>query len=415
MLRTLWHRALAGIAVVAGVLTLTFLLLHAAPGDPAERLLGPTATPEQVAALRHTLELDRPLAVQYAGWLGRFVHGDWGTSIATGRPAWAMLREAWPATARVGGDRRGRHGALRARRDARRHHAAVRGGGPRQRARRSARPRPARAAQRPRPPAHPARPFAPSPVLGRRVRRSGVRVAGGRPRDGRGGSGPGLPRCDGRDRSERCARRDGEHPRRYARHLGGPARAQRGPGGLMRLRDRRAAFGVAVLAVVAVAAVAAPLVTAGNPNAQGDIVATRFLPPFAAHLHGTVHPLGTDRFGRDVWTRLVYGARISLGVGVLAVLISVVIGTAVGATAGYLHGWPATALLAFTDFALALPRVVLLLLLAALWRPSAALVVVVLGVTGWMPIARVVHGEVRGVVGRRAACPGPGCRAPAVR
>ncbi len=101
MLRTLWHRALAGIAVVAGVLTLTFLLLHAAPGDPAERLLGPTATPEQVAALRHTLELDRPLAVQYAGWLGRFVHGDWGTSIATGRPAWAMLREAWPATARL--------------------------------------------------------------------------------------------------------------------------------------------------------------------------------------------------------------------------------------------------------------------------------------------------------------------------
>ena len=77
-----------------------------------------------------------------------------------------------------------------------------------------------------------------------------------------------------------------------------------------------------------------------------------------------------------------------------------VIGTAVGATAGYLHGWPATALLAFTDFALALPRVVLLLLLAALWRPSAALVVVVLGVTGWMPIARLVHGEVRGLLVR---------------
>src|SRR6266704_6409250 len=101
MLRTLWQRALAGIAVVAGVVTLTFLLLHAAPGDPAERLLGPTATAEQLAAVRHTLELDRPLAVQYASWLGRFVHGDWGTSITTGRPVWAMLREAWPATARL--------------------------------------------------------------------------------------------------------------------------------------------------------------------------------------------------------------------------------------------------------------------------------------------------------------------------
>jgi len=101
MLRSLRQRALAGLAVVAGVVTLTFLLLHAAPGDPAERLLGPTATTEQVAALRHALELDRPLPVQYASWLGRFVRGDWGTSIATGRPVWTMLRTAWPATARL--------------------------------------------------------------------------------------------------------------------------------------------------------------------------------------------------------------------------------------------------------------------------------------------------------------------------
>ena|SRR3989454_898714 len=101
MLRSLKQRALAGLAVVAGVVTLTFLLLHAAPGDPAERMLGPTATTEQVAALRHALELDRPLPAQYASWLGRFVRGDWGTSIATGRPVWTMLRTAWPATARL--------------------------------------------------------------------------------------------------------------------------------------------------------------------------------------------------------------------------------------------------------------------------------------------------------------------------
>src|SRR6266513_1811121 len=101
MLRSLKQRALAGLAVVAVVVTLTFLLLHAAPGDPAERLLGSTATTEQVAAPRHALELDRPLPVQYTSWLGRFVRGDWGTSIATGRPVWTMLRTAWPATARL--------------------------------------------------------------------------------------------------------------------------------------------------------------------------------------------------------------------------------------------------------------------------------------------------------------------------
>ena len=165
----------------------------------------------------------------------------------------------------------------------------------------------------------------------------------------------------------------------------------------MRLRDGRALCGIAVIAAVALAA---PLVTSGNPNTQTDIVATRFLPPLVSDVHGGFHALGTDRFGRDVWTRLVYGARISLGVGLLAVLISVAIGTTVGAAAGYLRGWLSTALLAFTDFALALTRVVLLLLLSALWRPSAALVVVVLGVTGWMPIARLVHGEVRGLAVR---------------
>jgi peptide/nickel transport system permease protein len=160
------------------------------------------------------------------------------------------------------------------------------------------------------------------------------------------------------------------------------------------LTDARARFGLAVLAVAVVVAVFAPLL-ATDPLVQRDIVATRFLPPLSTDLHGIFHLLGTDRFGRDVWARLAYGARISLGVGFLAVLLSVAIGLVIGAAAGFWQGRVGLALLGLTDFALALPRVVLLLLLASLWQPSAALVIAVLGLTGWMTIARLVHGEVR--------------------
>ena len=147
--------------------------------------------------------------------------------------------------------------------------------------------------------------------------------------------------------------------------------------------DRRAAVGAGVLAPAVLAALLAPLL-AGDPIAQRDVVATRFLPPFATDPCGAFHLLGTDRFGRDVWARLIYGARVSLGVGSLAVLLSVVIGVAVGAAAGFWRGWVGVGLLGLTDFALALPRVVLLLLLASLWQPSAGLVILVLGLTGWM-------------------------------
>ncbi|HEU4524907.1 MAG TPA: ABC transporter permease [Gemmatimonadales bacterium] len=164
-------------------------------------------------------------------------------------------------------------------------------------------------------------------------------------------------------------------------------------------RDRRAAFGLAVLLGAAVVAILAPAL-AGDPIAQRDIVATRFLPPLSSDLHGDFHLLGTDRFGRDVWARLAYGARVSLGVGSLAVLVSVVVGVAIGAAAGFWRGWAGTLLLGLTDFALALPRVVLLLLLASLWQPSAGLVILVLGLTGWMTIARLVHGEVRALAVR---------------
>ena len=99
MLHLLVRRLGIGLAIVAGVVTLTFFLLRLAPGDPVEQLLGPTATAEQIEDQRKALGFDRPLAIQYVTWVGRFVQGDWGTSVVSGRPVRAMLGEAWPATA----------------------------------------------------------------------------------------------------------------------------------------------------------------------------------------------------------------------------------------------------------------------------------------------------------------------------
>lgn len=101
MLFRLGHRLLAGLAVVFGVVLLTFFLLHLAPGDPVDLLLGPTATPEQLAAQRQALGLDKPLPLQFVAWLGRFARGDWGTSIAKGRPVRTVLGAAWPPTVRL--------------------------------------------------------------------------------------------------------------------------------------------------------------------------------------------------------------------------------------------------------------------------------------------------------------------------
>ena len=99
MLSRTLGRLLTGTVVVLGVVVLTFILLHLAPGDPATHLAGPAATPEQLQAIRVQLGLDRPLPRQFAEWLGRSLRGDWGTSLATGRPVLGMLANAWPATA----------------------------------------------------------------------------------------------------------------------------------------------------------------------------------------------------------------------------------------------------------------------------------------------------------------------------
>lgn len=166
------------------------------------------------------------------------------------------------------------------------------------------------------------------------------------------------------------------------------------------VRDRRAVVGLAILATFALVAVLAPILAPFDPNAQPDILRTRFLAPFSSGPDGTTYWLGTDRFGRDILSRLMYGARISLTVGILSVAVSVLVGCTVGISAALGGGWIERVLMAITDTVLAMPRLVVLLTLAALWEPSLWLVVLVLGLTGWMGIARLARAEVKGILAR---------------
>jgi peptide/nickel transport system permease protein len=164
-------------------------------------------------------------------------------------------------------------------------------------------------------------------------------------------------------------------------------------------RDARVVFGITVLAAAAAAALLAPLV-AGAAD-LGDIAARRFVAPFGRTPDGALHLLGTDRFGRDVLVRLLVAARVSLAVGVLAAAIASALGIVLGAIAGYARGWSDRTIVALTDAALAVPRVPLLLLLVALFEPGAAIAVAAIGLTGWMPVTRLVRAEVRALRERR--------------
>lgn len=167
-------------------------------------------------------------------------------------------------------------------------------------------------------------------------------------------------------------------------------------------RNRMAMAGLAVMLLLYVVTLLTPLVAPYDPTLQGDIVMTRYCPPswlpgegFAreACVEGG-YVMGTDKFGRDIFSRVLYGARISLSIGFIAVAISITLGTLVGAVGGYFGGWVDGALMRFTDMMLSFPRLVLLIVVIALFEPSIWLVVVVLGLTGWMGTARIVRGEV---------------------
>ncbi len=163
-------------------------------------------------------------------------------------------------------------------------------------------------------------------------------------------------------------------------------------------RDGRAVGGAVILGLLCAVALLAPWITSFDPNAQGNVLVTRFLSPLTVGPDGGVHWLGTDRFGRDLFARVVYGARISMLVGVLSVSVSVLLGALIGIGAAVAGGVVERVLMALTDAVLAMPRLVLLLVLVTLWEPSLVLVVLVLGLTGWMSIARLMRAEVKGIL-----------------
>lgn len=162
-------------------------------------------------------------------------------------------------------------------------------------------------------------------------------------------------------------------------------------------RDPRLLIGSALLAALCAGAVLGPLLTPGDPLAIGDVMATRLLPPFSRSTTGAWHLLGTDAFGRDVLGRLLVAARLSLSVGVLGSVLAAGLGVVIGAVAAWRGGWVDRLLLALGDTLLAVPRLVLLLVIAALWGPGLGTVVSVLALTGWMGVARLVRADVLGV------------------
>ncbi|MBI4521403.1 MAG: ABC transporter permease [Gemmatimonadetes bacterium] len=153
-------------------------------------------------------------------------------------------------------------------------------------------------------------------------------------------------------------------------------------------RNRLAVFGLAVIALLYAAALLTPLLAPYNPLVPGDLASERLLSPSGSHW------LGTDHFGRDVLSRILYGARISLTIGFVAVGISITIGTLLGAVSGYVGGRADAIIMRFVDMIISFPSLVLLITVVALFTPSIFLIVAVLGLTQWPGTARIVRGEV---------------------
>lgn len=153
-------------------------------------------------------------------------------------------------------------------------------------------------------------------------------------------------------------------------------------------------FGLGILIAMLVGAMVIPMLAPPALTEIGDVLSTRLLPPLTRDAQGQWHLLGTDAFGRDLAVRMWAGARISLLVGIAGTLLSGALGIMLGAIAGWMGGAVDRVISALSDTLLAVPRLVLLLVIAALWGPGLPTVILVLASTGWMAIMRLVRAEV---------------------
>jgi peptide/nickel transport system permease protein len=161
-------------------------------------------------------------------------------------------------------------------------------------------------------------------------------------------------------------------------------------GGVMRRfqTHRMGVLGMALFMFFLVVSLLAPLLAPYHPAAQPDPVSDQYQAP------SRLHPMGTDKFGRDILTRVLYGSQTSLAVALLAVSLATLIGLFVGAFSGYLGGWVDDLTMPVVDRLLAFPRLLLVLTVVAFFARSFWVVVLLLALTGWMGVSRLVRGEV---------------------
>lgn len=156
------------------------------------------------------------------------------------------------------------------------------------------------------------------------------------------------------------------------------------------VKRRLALLGLVIVVIVVAGAALAPWLTGYDPNEQmfdGLTIEGSPLPPSAQYW------LGTDLLGRDLLTRILYGARTSLIIGIVANGVALLIGTLVGVTAGYFRGWIGSALMRFTDLMMAFPALLLAICLAAVFQPSLWIVAMVIALVNWVQTARVIYTE----------------------
>lgn len=154
------------------------------------------------------------------------------------------------------------------------------------------------------------------------------------------------------------------------------------------LRNGVATSGLVLVIGLYCTAILAPLLATHDPNAQEEIARTRYQPP------GAEFRLGTDKFGRDLYSRILYGSRISLSIGFVAVGIAISLGTFAGAISGYFGGRTDWLIMRLVDVLIAFPRLFIVLTLIAIFSPQIWLIIAVLGATSWMGVARLVRGEI---------------------